>query len=59
MRGFYTDYVTVTNVSPTPVAPYSGSYVITTDGRVNDIYKYTPQGGSARDIKFAYEYNPI
>jgi hypothetical protein len=59
MRGFYTDYVTVTNVSPAPVAPYSGSYVITTDGRINDIYKYIPQGGSARDIKFAYEYNPI
>ena len=59
MRGVYTDYVTVTNVSPTPVIPYSGSYVITTSGRVNDIYKYTPQGGTARDIKFSYEYNPI
>ena len=59
MRGFYTDYVTVTNVSPAPVIPYSGSYVITTDGRVNDIYEYTPQGGTARDIKFSYEYNPI
>ena len=59
MRGFYTDYVTVISVSPTPVIPYSGSYTITTSGRVGDIYKYTPQGGLVKDIKFAYEYNPI
>jgi len=59
MRGFYTDYVTVISVSPTPAIPYSGSYTITTSGRVGDIYKYTPQGGLVKDIKFAYEYNPI
>ena len=59
MRGFYKDYVKVTNVSPTPTIPYSGSYVVTTDGRVNDIYLYTPQLGGVKDIKFSYEYNPI
>lgn len=59
MRGFYTDYVTVTNVSPTPSIPYSGSYVVTTTGRVGDIYKYTPQIGGVKDVKFAYKYNPI
>ena len=67
MRGFYTDYVTVTNVQvspiiipPTPLPnPPSGSYVITTSGRVGDIYKYTPQLEGVKDIKFSYEYNPI
>ena len=59
LRGFYTDYVTVTDVSPAPVAPYSGSYTITTSGRVGDIYKYTLLAGGVRDVKFSYEYNPI
>jgi hypothetical protein len=59
MRGFYTDYVKVISVSPTPSFPYSGSYTVTTSGRVGDIYKYTPQGGMVKDIKFSYEYNPI
>ena len=59
LRGFYTDYVTVTNVSPAPVIPYSGSYVITTSGRVNDIYNYNNPGIGTKDIKFSYEYNPI
>ena len=59
MRGFYTDYVEVTDVSPTPSIPYSGSYIITTSGRVNDIYKYVPQIGGIKDIKFAYKYNPV
>jgi hypothetical protein len=70
MRGFYTDYVTVTNVQalpipipllpPTPLPePPSGSYTITTSGRVSDIYKYIPQGGGVKDVKFSYEYNPI
>ena len=59
LRGFYTDYVTVTNVAPTPVIPYTGSYTITTSGRVGDIYKYTLLAGGVRDVKFSYEYNPI
>ena len=67
MRGFYTDYVTVTNVQVSPViipptplpSPPSGSYIITTSGRVGDIYKYTPQLEGVKDIKFSYEYNPI
>ena len=59
LRGFYTDYVTVTNVSPTPIAPYSGSYTVTTSGRVNDGYAHVTLAGGARDIKFSYEYNPI
>jgi hypothetical protein len=56
MRGFYTDYVTVLT---DPVLIGTNQYIITTSGRVGDIYKYTPQGGTARDIKFSYEYNPI
>ncbi|MFY8169768.1 MAG: hypothetical protein ACOVK2_01490 [Candidatus Fonsibacter sp.] len=59
MRGFYTDYVKVISVSPTPTAPYSGSYTITTSGRVNDIYLYVDQEGDVKDIKFSYKYNPI
>jgi len=59
MRGFYTDYVKVISVSPTPIAPYSGSYTVTTSGRVNDIYLYVDQGGDVKDIKFSYKYNPI
>jgi hypothetical protein len=59
LRGFYTDYVEVLSVSPTPTVPYSGSYVITTSGRVNDIYNYNNPGIGTRDIKFSYEYNPI
>ena len=59
MRGFYTDYVKVINVSPTPTAPYSGSYTITTSGRVNDIYLHVDQEGGVKDIKFSYKYNPI
>ena len=67
MRGFYTDYVTVTNVQvspiiipPTPLPnPPSGSYIVTTSGRVSDIYKYVPQIGGVKDVKFSYEYNPI
>ena len=57
MRGFYTDYVKVLS-NPTPTAN-PNEYIITTSGRVGDIYNYTPQGGAAKDIKFSYEYNPI
>lgn len=57
MRGFYKDYVNVlTDPDPTGTA---NEFEITTDGRVNDIYKYVPQIGGVKDIKFAYEYNPI
>jgi hypothetical protein len=56
MRGFYTDYVTVLT-NPVLIGP--NQYIITTSGRVGDIYEYTFQGGTARDIKFSYEYNPI
>ena len=67
LRGFYTDYVTVTNVQVSPITtpptplptPPAGSYVITTSGRVNDIYNYNNPGGGIKDIKFSYIYNPI
>jgi hypothetical protein len=57
MRGFYVDYVKVLT-DPAPTAN-PNEYIINTSGRVGDIYKYTPQGGLIKDIKFAYEYNPI
>ena len=57
MRGFYKDYVKVlTNPVPT-LNP--NEYIITTDGRVNDIYLYVAQLGGVKDIKFSYTYNPI
>lgn len=50
MRGRYKDYVEVTQV-----ASVGGTYTITTDGRVNDIYlKNTQLSGSTPDTKFAY-----
>jgi len=57
MRGFYTDYVKVLS-NPVPTTN-PNEYTITTSGRVGDIYKYVPQPGGVKDIKFAYEYNPI
>jgi hypothetical protein len=57
MRGFYTDYVKVV-AGPTPTGTLN-QYVITTSGRVNDIYNYVNQGFGITDIKFAYKYNPI
>lgn len=57
MRGFYVDYVKVLT-NPVPTAN-PNEYIINTSGRVGDIYKYTPQGGLTKDIKFSYEYNPI
>ena len=57
MRGFYTDYVKVV-AGPTPTGTLN-QYVVTTSGRVNDIYKYVNQGFGITDIKFAYKYNPI
>ena len=50
LRGQFTDYVTVTAVS---------GNVVTTSGRVSDLYKYIPQQGGLFDIKFSYTYNPI
>jgi hypothetical protein len=57
MRGFYKDYVKVlTNPVPT-LNP--NEYIVTTDGRVNDIYLHVAQVGGVKDIKFSYIYNPI
>ena len=56
MRGAYKDFVLVTNVENT-----TGSlYVVTTDGRVNDVYLRTdniPPG--VPDLKFAYKINDL
>ena len=50
MRGYYKDYVEVTNVSSN-----SNTYTITTDGKVNDMYlKDTTIAASVNDTKFAY-----
>jgi hypothetical protein len=57
MRGFYTDYVKVIS-GPNPTSTLN-QYVITTSGRINDIYNYVDQGAGITDIKFAYKYNPI
>jgi hypothetical protein len=60
LRGYYTDYVEVIPPPPAPyIPPVAPIYEVFTSGRVNDIYKYTPQGGTIKDIKFSYKYNPI
>ena len=54
MRGQYTDYVAITNVSYNPTGL---EWTLTTSGRVNDIYTYDPDNDP--DIKFLYNINPI
>ena len=50
MRGYYKDYVEVTQV-----ASVGNTYTITTDGKVNDMYlKDTTIAASVNDTKFAY-----
>jgi hypothetical protein len=56
MRGAFKDYVEVLNIQPTGTA---NQWRVTTNGRVNNIYNYTAQQGGVKDIKFAYDYNPI
>ena len=65
LRGKYTDYVKITNVvvspviiPPTPLPnPPSGSYIITTDGEINDIYNYN--SANVPDIKYSYSLNQL
>ena len=53
MRGYYKDYVEVTQV-----ASVGNTYTITTDGKVNDMYlKDTTIAASVNDTKFAYTVN--
>jgi len=55
LRGQFTDYVEVTNITGSG----SGPYVVTTDGQVNDIYRYDQVNSSVANTKFAYDINPI
>jgi hypothetical protein len=57
MRGAYKDFVKVTAVSePTP----ANQYVVTTAGRVNDIYLRTDNlPPNTPDLKFAYTINDL
>ena len=74
MRGEFTDYVTITNVTyldpatipPTPVTdpdlfpqPPAGDYIITTNGQVNNLYLPIPPIPGIVDVKFAYNINEI
>ena len=54
LRGEYIDYVKVITVSNVGTA-----YTITTNGRVNSSYSNNTMLGSAADIKFVYNINPI
>ena len=51
LRGKFVDYVKVTNVTG------ANPYVVTTDGRVNDLYLLDPS--LPDNIKFAYNINPL
>ena len=61
MRGAFTDYVTVLSVSPTPGVPPTGTFTITTNGRINDLYLSAnpPLPAGTLDTKFAYKINEI
>ena len=61
MRGEFTDYVEITNVTSTSSFPDppSGNYVITTTGQVNNLYLPVPPIVGVADIKFAYTINEI
>ena len=57
MRGAYDDFVKVTNITGPNAA---NQYVVTTDGRVSDVYLRNvnlPDG--APDLKFAYKINDL
>jgi len=56
LRGQFTDYVKVTNV--VPVVGFI-TWVVTTEGQVNDIYRFDQVNASAPNTKFAYNINPI
>jgi hypothetical protein len=60
MRGEFTDYVEITNVTSASSFPDppSGDYVITTNGQVNSLY-LPAVTTSPIDIKFAYTLNEI
>lgn len=55
LRGKYTDYVEVTNVT----GPVLDIYQVTTSDEVSDIYLYNDPGFGLPDTKFAYAINPI
>ncbi len=57
MRGAYTDFVKVTGrTGPTG----GGQYVVTTDGRVSDVYlRNVDLPSTAPDLKFAYTINDL
>jgi hypothetical protein len=61
MRGEFTDYVEITNVTSASSFPDppSGDYVITTTGQVNNLYLPVPPIVGVADIKFAYTINEI
>lgn len=53
MRGQYTDYVKITQVTVTQPA-----YQVTTSGQVNDIYLQNPEI-TGDDTKYVYKINPL
>lgn len=53
MRGQYTDYVKITQVTVTQSA-----YQVTTSGQVNDIYLQNPEI-TGDDTKYVYKINPL
>jgi hypothetical protein len=56
LRGAYEDFVEVTNV----VNTVGSTYVVTTDGQVNDLYLRTDNlPASDPDLKFAYTINDL
>ncbi len=55
LRGEYIDYVKVNGA----VTNNGAVYTVPTDGRVNSSYSNNTTLGSAADIKFAYNINPI
>lgn len=61
MRGEFTDYVEITNVTSASSFPDppSGDYVITTTGQINNLYLPAPPIIGVADIKFAYTINEI
>ena len=57
MRGAYIDFVKVTNITGPSAAD---EYVVTTDGRVNDVYlRDINLPSTAPDLKFAYTINDL
>ena len=57
LRGQYTDYIEVSNVTGTG----SGPYVVTTSEQVNDIYRFDQVNSQpgVPNTKFAYNINPL